>query len=167
MTVNAQFTIRYCPRCGSTTENRERFGKLRPVCPACGYVHFHDPKVAVAVFIEREGKVLLVLRGVDPQKGKWALPAGYVDRGEDPVMAAARETAEETGLSVVVTELKDVMFDDSVIVIVYGARIIDGVPQAQDDVEAVSWFGPGEIPELAFQSTRVLVEAWIQGMERA
>jgi len=54
--------------------------------------------VAVAVLIERDGKVLLVRRANTPQKGMWTLPAGFVDAGEDPAQAAERECLEETGL---------------------------------------------------------------------
>jgi ADP-ribose pyrophosphatase YjhB (NUDIX family) len=162
--------IRFCPQCGNEVAPQEKFGRILPVCLECGYIHFSDPKVAAAVFLEHQGKVLLVLRAVDPQKGKWALPAGYVDRGEDPMLAAIRETAEETGLTVVITGLKDVMFTDGVIVIVYTARIIEGsdlTPRPQDDVEAVRWFGREEIPDLAFASTRVLIEDWAQETELA
>ncbi|MBN1964223.1 MAG: NUDIX hydrolase, partial [Anaerolineae bacterium] len=88
----------YCPRCGASLEQRMAFGQERPVCPACGYVHFYDPKVAAAVFIEQDGRVLLIKRGVEPEKGRWALPAGFIDRGEDPRHTAVREVQEETGL---------------------------------------------------------------------
>ncbi len=151
----------YCPRCGHAVEILHKFGKPREVCPACGFVHFADPKVAVAIFIEAEGKVLLVLRGVEPQRGKWALPAGYVDRGEDPSEAAVRETAEETSLTVEISGLADVLYDNDVIVIVYRARVLAGEPHAQDDALDVRWFGPQDIPELAFQSTERLIAAWI------
>lgn len=116
-------SIGFCPRCGKPIGQQVKFGKMRPTCAACGYVHFDDPKVAVVVFIEQEGKVLLILRGVDPQRGKWALPAGYVDRGEDPAQAAIRETAEETGLRVEITRLIDLMFDNGIIVIMYAAQV--------------------------------------------
>jgi 8-oxo-dGTP diphosphatase len=153
-------SICFCPHCGQPIGQQVRFGQMRPVCPACGYVHFSDPKVAVVVFIEQESKVLLVLRGVDPQRGKWALPAGYVNRGEDPVQAAVRETAEETGLSVEITRLIDVMFDNGVIVIMYTAKVMGGTLRAQDDADDACWFGPDDLPELAFRSTQVLITAW-------
>ncbi len=152
--------IRFCPRCGQPIGQQVRFGKVRPVCPACGYIHFSDPKVAVVVFVEQDCKVLLVLRGVDPQRGKWALPAGYVDRGEDPALAAVRETAEETGLNVEITRLIDVMFDDGIIVIMYAAQVVGGTLRAQDDADDARWFGPDDLPELAFRSTQVIITAW-------
>ena len=75
--------IKYCPRCGTPVVQAERSGRQRPVCPNCGWIYFADPKVAVAALITQENEVLLVRRTVDPQRGLWALPAGYVDAGED------------------------------------------------------------------------------------
>jgi ADP-ribose pyrophosphatase YjhB (NUDIX family) len=69
-------------------------GRLRPVCPHCGHVHFPDPKVAVGVWIEKDGEILLVRRANSPGLGKWILPSGFVDAGEDP-KDAARECMED------------------------------------------------------------------------
>lgn len=160
--------INFCQVCGAPMVNAERFGKLRRACPACGYVHFDDPKVAAVVFIERSGKVLLVRRAFDPERGKWALPAGYIDYGEHPAKAAIREVREETGLTVAIAGLLDVQggateFGAS-IVIVYAARVVDGVAQALDDAEEVGWFGRSDpLPEIAFASTRTMLEAWRSG----
>ncbi len=160
--------IRFCPNCGQPVEDQVKFGRVRRFCPACGYIHFVDPKVAVVTFIERDGRVLLVKRGVDPERGKWSLPGGYVDFGEDPILAAVRETAEETGLTVEITRLVDVTFPpNKVIVIAYAARVIDGTLGAADDVEDVGWFTPGDLPELAFESTQRLVSQWISDLSES
>ena len=63
-------------------------------------IHFFDPKVAAAVLVERDGHVLLVRRVGEPFRGLWTLPAGFINSGDDPAEAAARERLEETGLSV-------------------------------------------------------------------
>jgi ADP-ribose pyrophosphatase YjhB (NUDIX family) len=157
-------TINFCPQCGAAISQAERFGQIRPVCLACGYVHFHDPKVAAAVFIENGGRVLLVKRGVPPEQGRWALPAGFVDDREDPRATAVREVREETGLEVRVTRLLDVFHSGRAlgasIVIVYAAEVVSGDVHPLDDVDAVAWFGPDDLPDLAFESTRRLVDAW-------
>ncbi len=88
----------FCPVCGTALEIRERFGKLRPVCPQCGHTVFFEPKVAVVSFVTRGDQLLLVKRTNDPGRGKWALPAGFVEADEDPRAAAERETLEEDDL---------------------------------------------------------------------
>jgi len=160
--------VRFCPLCGAALAQAERFGQLRPTCPACGYVHFFDPKVAAAVFVEDGRRILLVKRGMEPEVGKWALPAGYVDAWEDPREAAVREVAEETGLEVRLTRLVDVFHSTTrpgaSIIIVYAAVMTGGALCPHDDADAAAWFGPDEIPELAFESTRQMVARWIAGL---
>jgi ADP-ribose pyrophosphatase YjhB (NUDIX family) len=155
-------SIRFCPRCGQTLTEQVYSGKLRKVCAACHYIHFADPKVAVVVFMEQGGKILLGKRGVDPERGKWSLPGGFVDYGEDPAKAAAREVAEETGLTAQITHLIDVMFaaSSSAIVICYAGRVLSGTLRAADDVEEVGWFAPNDLPEIAFESTARLINQW-------
>jgi 8-oxo-dGTP diphosphatase len=157
-------TVNYCPRCGEALEQLHRFGELRPTCPGCGYVHFYDPKVAAAVFIEAQGRILLIKRGVEPEIGRWALPAGYVDAREDPRATAIREAREETGLDVRVTRLVDVFYSGreqgASIIIVYAAAVTGGQLRPLDDALDVGWFGPDDLPDLAFESTRTLVGTW-------
>ncbi len=141
---------------------------MRRVCEACGFIYFRDPKVAAVVFAVQDGRVLLVRRGVDPQSGRWALPAGYVDYGEAPREAAVREVCEETGMTVRITRLIDVLGPDapggtSAIVILFEAEVTGGTLAAQDDVEEVAFFAPDEVPmdEIAFESTRLLLAGWL------
>lgn len=157
--------IRFCPACGTPIEWREAFGRPRPVCPACGRIHFFDPKVAAAVLVEDQGRVLLVRRGGEPCRGSWSLPAGFVDAGEDPRAAAERECLEETGLRVRATRLVDVVAGQehsrgASIVIVYQAEIVGGVLQARDDAEAAAFFSPEDLPELGFEATRRILAEW-------
>lgn len=156
--------FRYCPRCATPMTQQLIFGQERPTCPACHYVQFYDPKVASAAFVLEGQQVLLVKRGIEPELGKWALPGGYVDYGEDPAQAAIRETAEETGLQVEVTALEDVIFTQAihpVILIVYRTRPIGGALLAGDDAEAVAWFDPGQWPAIAFESTQRVLSRWL------
>lgn len=155
----ANLFVKFCPRCGSAVEYREKFGAVRPVCPACKYIHFPDPKVAAAVLVEKGSRVLLVRRTNEPFRGLWTLPAGFVNAGEDPADAAARECLEETGLTVRVTRVHDVIAGreherGADFVIVYQAEIIDGVMAADDDADAVEWFERGLLPPLAFNATK-------------
>jgi len=154
--------VRYCLQCGSPLEVAERFGKPRPVCPVCGWIYFTDPKVAVAVLVEQDAKVLLVRRAVDPQRGYWSLPAGFIDAGEDPMEAAMRECLEETGLKVKIVALLDVVYGQehprgANFVIVYQGEIVSGAQQPGDDVDAVGFFPRDQLPPLAFTTTHRLL----------
>ncbi len=137
--------IKFCPRCGTAVTVQERFGKIRPVCPQCEWIHFDDPKVAAAVLLEQDGRVLLVRRVNEPYRGLWTLPAGFVDAGEDPARAAERECLEETGLSVRVKRVLDVVAGreherGADFVIAYQAEVISGTLSPGDDADAVKWF---------------------------
>ena len=144
--------MRYCPSCGTLLEARPRDGRPRPTCPACGFVYFADPKVAVAVVITTEGRVLLGCRGNEPGRGRWALPAGYVDRGEALEAAAAREAKEELNVEVRIDRLIGLYSaaGDPVILAVYAATILFGEPSAGDDLDALGYFALDGLPELAF-----------------
>ena len=155
--------INFCLRCGHPVELAEHFGKLRPACPSCGWIYFADPKVAVAALIEKDAQILLVRRVNDPQRGLWTLPAGFVDAGEDPVLAIERECLEETGLRVQVLGLLDVLAGleharGAHILIVYRVRVLSGTARPDDDVDAVAFFPRDNLPELAFSTTRRILE---------
>jgi 8-oxo-dGTP diphosphatase len=155
--------VNFCPRCGSSLDDAFRFGKIRRFCPICDWVYFADPKVAVAVLIEQDSHVLLVRRVIDPLPGHWSLPAGFVDAEEDPVAAAERECLEETGLTVQVSELLDVMAGQehprgAHILIVYRGSIISGEAKAGDDADRVGFFSHQNLPPLAFSSTEKIIK---------
>lgn len=161
----ASSDFNYCPRCGAAVNHEERFGKVRPVCPQCGWIHFVDPKVAAAVLIEKDGHVLLVRRNNEPFRGLWTLPAGFINGGEDPAEAAARECLEETGLKVRVTRVLEIISGKehprgADFIIVYQAEVLDGELKPDDDVDAVEWFRRGELPQLAFRATQKVLESF-------
>ncbi len=154
--------IAFCPRCAAPLITREVAGRPRRACPACGYVHFTDPKVGVGVLVIEGGRVLLVRRGVEPERGKWSLPAGYLDQGEDPRETAAREALEETGLTVAIEGLLDVFYNPpgrggAGIFILYRARRVAGEPVAGDDADDARFFPFDALPDLAFASTRAAI----------
>jgi ADP-ribose pyrophosphatase YjhB (NUDIX family) len=94
--------MRYCSECGQPTtrqwiaeDNRERY-----VCDACGTVHYDNPRIIVCCIVHRRDEILLCRRACDPGRGQWSLPCGYLECGETLEAAAARETSEETGVTV-------------------------------------------------------------------
>jgi len=160
-----QDEIRFCPRCGNPVTPKERFGRLRPVCPACKWIYFADPKVAAAVLLQEQDQVLLVQRAHPPYAGLWTLPAGFVDAEEDPALAAIRECWEETGLEVQIEGILGIKHGrehprGADFVIFYRASLKGGLLKAGDDAQAAQWFERGNLPSLAFQSTRDVLEKW-------
>lgn len=157
----------YCPRCGTSVVHKELYGRVRPVCPQCGWIHFVDPKVAAAVLIEENGRVLLVRRAGEPFRGFWTLPAGFINGGEDPGEAAVRECLEETGLKVRLTRLLDILSGKehprgADFIIVYQAEVIEGELKPDDDVDAAAWFERESLPQLAFRATQVVLSPEFQ-----
>lgn len=160
MVASAPDDVRYCLRCGASLATADVHGTPRRLCRRCGHVHFTDPKVAVGVLCVRDDRVLLVRRGMDPERGRWALPAGFLDSGEDPRAAARREVAEETGVDVTVGEVLDV-FGTAPLFLLFRAAWVAGEPVAGDDAEDAAFFARDELPDLAFESTLVAVGRWL------
>ncbi|MFC2028434.1 NUDIX domain-containing protein [Chloroflexota bacterium] len=159
----AETIINFCPKCGAQISPNKRNRKTHPECSSCGWIHFSDPKVAAAVLITNGANVLLVRRVNNPERGKWTLPAGFIDGGENPIHAAERECLEETGLKVKVTGLLDVIpglehTRGADILIVYEALVQSGNMQARDDVDKVAWFHVDDLPPLAFKATQKVLK---------
>jgi ADP-ribose pyrophosphatase YjhB (NUDIX family) len=160
---------RYCPLCGTLLEIQERSGRPRPVCPNCEHIVYFEPKVAVAICIFQDEKLLLIQRGVEPMAGYWAMPAGFMEYDENPPDAARREALEETGLKVQIERILEIFHtpDDgglADIVITYAASIEGGQMQAEDDARAVAWFSKAELPDkIAFLPSQTIVRRWLAG----
>ena len=158
----------FCPRCATELVARTFGTQVRPACPSCGFVHFADPKVAVIALISCADQVLLTLRGVEPERGKWSLPGGYMDAGEMPEGALRREMHEEMQLALGALSFHSFlpMNGGRGIVIVYQAAPASGrcePLQGYDDVAEARWFARDSLPnheQLAFDTTISLLAVW-------
>lgn len=160
--------IKFCVRCATPLGRGIQFGRVRPYCPACGWIYFTDPKVAVAALVVHEDQVLLVRRINEPFRGQWSLPAGFLDAGEDPSQAVQRECQEETGL-----ELQNVTLIDIItgrehprgadLLLVYRAEIHGGEVRPGDDADQASLFPMDHLPPLAFKSTDDILQKYLGG----
>lgn len=164
--------VNFCLRCGSALEMKTKLGEVRPVCPDCGWIYFPDPKVAVAVVVEQEGKILFVQRVMEPRRGYWTLPAGFVDAGEDPVQAAVREVKEETNLDVNHLELLGILpvkehADGADLLLVYRGELCGGEMQAGDDAARAEFFALEDHPVFAFQSTERIFKELLKKQDPA
>ena len=156
----------FCPQCGEKllTEIAAPGQPNRSVCTRCGLKWHHDPKLAVATLIVRDGKVLLLKRAHPPAKGQWCLPGGFVDAGEVVESAAAREVFEETGFQVSIEKMLGLFSYQaySVVVAIYEGRIINGELTVSPESLDAQWFPPHQIPwpDLAFPSTTDVLKTY-------
>lgn len=152
--------MKFCPSCGGELADRvvKDNDPARLVCVRCDFIYFQNPKVAAAVIVTHEERVVLLRRAIEPSLGKWVFPGGYVDLGENVIGAAVREAREEACVEVAIDRLLNVYSypDRPVVVVVYVGTIVSGTPAAGDEALEMRAFAPEEIPwdELAFQSTR-------------
>lgn len=139
--------------------------KLRSVCTSCGFIFYQGPKLAVATVIVDDGKILLNKRDIEPRRGRWSFPSGYVDLGESVQEAAIRETREETGLTVRLNGLVGVYSHPGypVVLVVYSGTIVGGEIAIGNEVQEIGLFDLDELPELAFEHDRDIIRDWLRG----
>ncbi len=159
----------YCFQCGAPLVALFQEDRVRPTCPRCGYVHYLDPKVAVAVVLGDGDGVLLGRRCVAPGAGLWSFPAGYVNRGEVLEDAAIREVLEEVGLTVELTGIVGVYSElgQPVVLVVYSGEVNAGEPTPDGlEVSEVRRFPLERLPDdLAFPHDRRVLEDWKQALQ--
>ena len=171
--LHDEVEFRFCPVCGGKLHHRS----LKPeeperlVCAKCDFVFYLDPKVVACSVVEMDGRIVLLKRAIDPQKGKWVLPGGYVDRGEEVKAAARRETKEECGLTIRLKELLGLYSYPGRIsvVAVYVAESSGGELIVGDETAEVGLYLPESIPwdELAFQSTMDALKDYLKKREHS
>jgi ADP-ribose pyrophosphatase YjhB (NUDIX family) len=150
-----------CPRCTGQLEARER-GHL--ACPECGAEYWANSAPAVQGVLERDGKVLLARRAIEPRLGCWDLPGGFLEEGEEALDGLRRELKEETGIEVEPVEWLGAYVDPYGDYYVLGLSWLvrgEGEPRAADDVAELAWFAPDELPdEMAFASQNEVLRLW-------
>ena len=156
--------MKYCPKCGNQLAKRMIQEKERIYCQQCNSVYYDNPIPTVAVIARNEkGQLLLVKRKVEPKKGFWSLPGGFMDAGESAIQATLREMEEETGLRGVVKNFIGIYNHKSrmygyVIIIIYEVNLTGGVLKAGDDAECAEFYDIEKLPPLAFSFQEKAVE---------
>jgi ADP-ribose pyrophosphatase YjhB (NUDIX family) len=151
--------FQFCPVCGGRLESSKlkENEPARLVCSHCNFIFYLDPKLVASSVVELDGRIVLLRRGIQPQKGKWVVPGGYVDRGEAVEAAALRETEEECGIKTRIKNLLGIYSYSGrpVVVVVYVTEYLTGNLTAGDEALEVKVFRLEEIPwdDLAFPST--------------
>jgi len=152
--------MKYCSACGNEVvlripagDNRERY-----LCERCDTIHYQNPRVVTGCLAIWEEKVLLCRRSIEPRRGYWTLPAGFLENGETAQAGAARETWEEAQARVAIDDLYTVFSlpHISQIYLFYKARLVDGSFAAGEETAEVALFHEHEVPwsELAFPVVR-------------
>ncbi len=157
--IKEEYQFKFCPHCGGMLKSSilRDHEPARLVCSECAFIFYLDPKLVACSVVELGNRIVLLKRDINPQKGRWVLPGGYVDRGEEVEAAALRETEEECGIK---TRTRDLMGVYSYtgrvgVVVVYVTEYISGDLIVGDETQEVKLFSPEEIPwdDLAFPST--------------
>ena len=125
-------SLNFCSRCGTALEFGvvEGEDRERLACPSCGHIAYVNPRLVVTVFpITEAGEIVLIRRGIEPGKGWWAQPGGFLEVDETVNQAAIRETWEETGLLVEPGEIIGLYtrLEAAVVTIAFEARIVGGL----------------------------------------
>lgn len=159
--------MNYCSNCGQQVSRRVPEGDdhERWVCDACGLVHYQNPLPVVGCVPEREGKILLCKRAIEPRYGKWTVPAGFMELGETTAAGAARETREEACAEVEIGHLfacVDVV-DAGQVHLFFTAKLLSDFAAGAESLE-VRMFSEDEIPwsEIAFQSGYYALEKYFE-----
>jgi len=140
-------------------DDRERL-----VCGDCGYVAYENPKIIVGSVVVEQGRVLLCRRAIEPRRGFWTLPAGYMELGETTEEGARREAWEEACARL---ELHGILAIYSIarigqVQIIYRAHLAEpGIAAGPESLE-VQFFAWEEIPwnDIAFPSVHWALKAW-------
>ncbi len=162
-------SLNFCSRCGSALQ----FGAIdgedrhRLACPDCGHITYVNPRLVVTVFpITEAGEIVLIRRGIDPGKGSWAQPGGFLEVDETVHQAAIRETFEETGLLIEPGEIVGLYtrLEAAVVTIAFEARIVGGTAAPTPEATEIQAFAPEDIPwaGIAFSTTTWALRDWLE-----
>lgn len=150
---------RYCPNCSMPLTTKMDGGRDRIACPddSCGFIHFGNFSIGCAGVVIRDGKALIVQRGIEPFRGSWQIPGGYAEADEPILEAVEREVREESG---VIAKVRDVVgFRHSVggsiggpatnIYLVFRLDYISGEPSdADSEVMGAGFFSLEEMEDI-------------------
>ncbi len=158
------FTFNYCPYCAEGLQPFSDGERLRSRCPNCGWIHYRNPTVGVAVVLLESGRLLLGER----RDGGWCIPCGHVEWGETVEGAAVREFAEETGLQVALGGVLAVHSNfhnpnHHTVGVWYRGCRVGGELRAGGDLSRVEFFALDELPNLKFPTDREVVAQLISG----
>lgn len=160
--------MKFCSECAALLERLVPDGddRARSVCPSCGRVHYQNPIVVVGCLVEREDAVLLCRRAIEPVRGRWTIPAGFLELGEGMTDGARRETLEEARADVEITAPHSYLDLPHIgqMHATFRARLRQpGIAAGPESLE-VAFFRASELPwdELAFPAVHFALRFWLE-----
>ena len=161
-------SLNFCPRCGTALSFGEVPGEQRHrlSCPACGHVLYVNPRLVVTTLpVTPAGELVLLRRGIEPGKGWWAQPGGFLEVDETVGEAAVRETLEETGLIVEPGEIVGLYsrLEAAVVVLAFEARVVGGEYRLNPEALEIRSFTADTIPwpGIAFKTSYWAIRDWL------
>ena len=165
--------FKFCPKCGGKLEKIKQEDHCRLSCSDCHFIFYRNAKPTVgALIIDEQDRVLLAERGLDPKKGFWDLPGGFLEEDEDPEDGLKRELQEELGVEIKIDKMLGIFVDKHqdenddcfTLNIHYLAKIIQGEPKAMSDVSAFRWFKEEDLPldKMAFKHNEKVIKSWLK-----
>jgi ADP-ribose pyrophosphatase YjhB (NUDIX family) len=137
--------------------------RLRRICRTCGFIDYVNPRIVVGTVAHRDGRVLLCRRAIDPRKGFWTLPAGFMEEGESVEDGARREAREEACAELQIDAVLAIYSIPRIsqVQIMHRAKLLNEPAPGPESLD-VALFTWNEIPwtELAFPSVRWALEHW-------
>jgi ADP-ribose pyrophosphatase YjhB (NUDIX family) len=158
----------FCPQCGCSWEKYDSNVLIgnHIQCASCGFTLYRDPKIAVCAIVAIDDQIIMIRRTLPTNCGEWAIPGGFVDRGETVEAAAVREFKEEVLIDINIKRLIGVYsyVDNPVILIVFEGTTTDSAPRCGDEVSEVAMYNCDQIPwgNLAFPANRDALIAYYQ-----
>ena len=158
---------RFCCYCGHDTVITTPEGDHRPrrVCPSCGAVHYENPRLVVGCVPEHEGRILICRRAIEPRRGYWTVPAGFMENGETLEAGAARECYEEALASVAIGSLLALVNipEAEQVHVFFRAKLTTSAFGAGEESLEAMLVDAAEIPwdDIAFPSTRFALEHFL------
>lgn len=150
--------INYCCTCAAPVSLRVPPGDSLPrhVCDACGAIHYRNPRLVVGTLPIWEDKVLLCRRAIEPRRGFWTLPAGFMENLESVAAAALRETQEESGAHIEIGAMYSMISVPHIsqVHVIYHARLLDLDFAPGEETLEVALFAEADIPweDIAFRT---------------
>lgn len=164
--------IEHCQVCGTPVEHKVPAddNRERAVCPSCGHIHYVNPLNVVGTVPVWGEQVLLCKRNIEPRKGLWTLPAGFMELGETTEEGAARETHEEAGANIEMQGLYSIInvVAAGQVHLFYRARLLDPTFDPGPETMEARLFREDEIPwdELAFRTVRMTLQRFFDDRKK-